>query len=82
MFYIPTNDAFHQFTRILQIHQDKELIIDMFAAQGIQITKSQLGRWDTLSTSNGKKFQAMPADALNAFLAECFKRRLIEVDED
>lgn len=80
MSVIPTNDVFHSLILLLVIHKDKELIIDMFKSQKIEVTKSQLKRWSTRQSSGSAYYQPMPREALEAFIAECFKRKLVELD--
>ena len=42
---MPTNDVFHHLLNLLRIHKEKDLILEMFEAQGIVISKSKLKSW-------------------------------------
>ena len=82
MQFIPTNDCFHHILRLLQIHKDKELIIDLFKAKGWDITKSRLKSWDTKTGAPTKGFREMPRQALDDFINELYSRKLVEnIDE-
>lgn len=77
MQFIPTNDCFHHILRLLQLHKDKELIIDIFSSQGIEITKSKLKAWDTKTGKQVPGYREMPREALDAFIDELYKRKLV-----
>ncbi|MFT0211822.1 hypothetical protein VQ643_04300 [Pseudomonas sp. F1_0610] len=79
---IPTNDVFHHLLRLLQIHRDKDLVIDMFAAQGITITKSKLKRWDSKTGEYNEYFSYISRETLEKFIDECYKRKLVTVSDE
>lgn len=81
MQFIPTNDCFHHLLRLLQIHKDKDLLIDIFESQGIEISKSKLKSWDTKTGNPTPSFREMPREALDAFINELYKRKLVVSDE-
>lgn len=77
MQFIPTNDCFHHLLRLLQIHKDKELIIDIFDSKGWQISKSKLKAWDTKTGTPSPGYREMPRDALDDFISGLYDRRLV-----
>jgi len=77
MQFIPTNDVFHHLLLLLRLHKDKELIIDMFKAQGIDVTKAKIKAWATTTGGQKPAYRDMPRSALDAFIDECYKRQLI-----
>ena len=81
MQFIPTNDCFHHLLRLLQIHKDKDLIIDIFNSQGIEISKSKLKSWDTKTGTPLPGYREMPREALNAFIDGLYRRKLVISDE-
>jgi uncharacterized protein YehS (DUF1456 family) len=81
MQFIPTNDAFHHILRLLQLHKDKELVIEIFESQGIEVSKSKLKSWDTKTGPQTPGYREMPREALDAFIDELYKRKLVISDE-
>jgi len=77
MQFIPTNDCFHHILRLLQIHKDKSLVIEIFAAQGWDITKSKLKSWDTKTGKASAGYREMPRKALDDFIDELYKRKFV-----
>jgi hypothetical protein len=77
MQFIPTNDCFHHMLRLLQIHKDKELIIDIFKSKGWEISKSKLKAWDSKTGIPTPGYREMPREALDAFIDELYERRLV-----
>lgn len=81
MQFIPTNDVFHHLLNLLQIAKDKELLLDMFEAQGVEMTKSKIKAWATKSGGQKAGYREMPRDALDAFIAELYIRKLVVSDD-
>ena len=77
---IPTNDVFHHLLLLMQIHNDKKLILDIFASAGVEVSNSKVQSWRRKTGAYSRHFQAMPRDALEKFIGELHERRLIEVD--
>jgi len=77
MQFIPTNDCFHHLLRLLQIHKDKELIIDIFDSQGWDVSKSKLKAWDTKTGRPAPGYREMPREALDDFIEGLYDRRLV-----
>lgn len=80
MQYIPTNDVFHHLLRLLVIHKDKDLIIELFESQGIEVTKSKIKAWDTKSGKPSPGYREMPRETLDAFIKALYEKRLVEVN--
>lgn len=76
MQFIPTNDCFHHILRLLQIHKDKDLVIDIFESRGWEVTKSKLKSWDTKTGTPLKGYREMPREALDDFIDELYERKL------
>lgn len=81
MQFIPTNDCFHHLLRLLRIHKDKDLIIDIFAARGCDVSKAKLKSWDTKSGGYNRYYREMPRQALDDFIDELYERKLVIDDE-
>lgn len=75
-----TNDVFHHLLNLLRIHKEKDLILEMFEAQGIVISKSKLKSWATKSGEYRDGFRPMPLSALKAFIDELYIRKLVQVE--
>ena len=80
MQFIPTNDVFHHFLNVLRIAKDKALIIEMFKAQGVEVSNSKLKSWATKTGLEKAGYREMPRDALDAFINELYIRKLV-IDE-
>jgi uncharacterized protein YehS (DUF1456 family) len=81
MQFIPTNDVFHHLLLLLQLHKDKELIKEMFEAQNIEISNSKIKAWSTKTGEQKAGYREMPRGALDAFIDELYKRKLVINDE-
>lgn len=78
MEFIPTNDCFHHILRLLQIHKDKELVIEIFETRGWEMTKSKLKAWDTKKVFASPGYREMPKEALDDFIDELYKIKLVK----
>ena len=78
MQFIPTNDCFSHLTRLMQIHTDKDLLIDIFEVAGWNVTKSKLKAWLTRTGGQNPGYREMPRDALDDFISELYMRKLIQ----
>jgi len=76
-----TNDVFHHLLNLLRIHKDKDLLVDMFEAQNIEISKSKIKSWATKSGDYKDGFREMPRTALIAFIDELYIRKLVQEDD-
>ena len=81
MQFIPTNDCFHHLLRLLQIHKDKDLIIDIFGSKGWEISKSKIKAWDTKTGAHVTGYREMPREALDDFIDGLYDRRLVNRQE-
>lgn len=79
MQFIPTNDVFHHLTILLQLHKDKDLLIEIFESAGVDISKSKLKAWSTMTGLQKDGYREMPREALDAFISELYKRKLVEL---
>ena len=77
MQFIPTNDCFHHLLRLLRIHKDKELVIEIFASQGLEVSKSMLRGWETKTGVQVDKYRHMPREALDAFIVGLYQYKLV-----
>jgi len=77
MQFIPTNDCFHHLLRLLQIHKEKDLIVEMFSSQGWNVSKSKIRSWDTKTGTPSPGYREMPREALNDFIDELYKRKIV-----
>jgi uncharacterized protein YehS (DUF1456 family) len=82
MQFMPTNDVFHHIIRLLQIHKDKDLIIEIFKSAGVEVSKSKLKAWDTKTGRPVPGYREMPKEDLQAFIDELYQRKLVECDDD
>lgn len=53
----------------------------MFAAQGFKVSNSKLKSWDTKTGEYKDCFREMPRAALDAFIDELYKRKLVTNSE-
>ncbi|RLJ20784.1 hypothetical protein DJ031_04550 [bacterium endosymbiont of Escarpia laminata] len=81
MQFMPTNDVFFHLLNILQLHKDKDLIIELFESQNIEISRSKIKAWDTKTGRPTSGYREMPREALDAFIKALYERRLVEVDK-
>ncbi len=80
---MPTNDVFHHLLRLLQLHKDKDMVIDIFRAGGVNnITKSKISAWDAKTGTPARNYREMPKEALDAFINELYKRKLVSVEDE
>lgn len=48
MQYMPTNDVLHHVLRLLQLHKDKEFVLEIFESAGVPgVTRAKLKAWNT-----------------------------------
>lgn len=73
---IATNDCFHHLIKLMRLHKDKELLIDIFGTSGWDVSKSKLKAWQT-KTGDNAGYREMPRDALDDFISELHNRELI-----
>ena len=78
MQFIPTNDVFHHILLLMRLHDDKDLILDMFKSQGLDVSKSKIKAWSTTTGIQKRGYRSMPREALDKFIEELYKRKLIE----
>lgn len=81
MQFIPTNDCFYHLLRLLQIHKDKELIVDIFRSKGWNVSKSKLKAWDTRTGTPSSSYREMSREALDDFIEGLHERRLVNREE-
>lgn len=76
---ISTNDCFHHICRLLQIHKDRELLIDIFHSAGLpRVNKQRIKQWDRKTSSADERHTEMPRHILDKFIDELYKRKLAE----
>ncbi|WP_422444158.1 hypothetical protein [Endozoicomonas sp. ALB091] len=81
MQFIPTNDVFHHLVLLLRLHKDRELLQDMFKAQGMDVSNSLIRAWrNKTGQHNNRMYREMPREALDKFIDECHNRQFIEID--
>ncbi len=78
MQFIPTNDVFHHLLLLLRLHKDKDLIMEIFEAQGVDISKSKIKAWATTSGIQKAGYREMPREALDKFISGLHERQLVE----
>ncbi len=71
MEFMPTNDVFHHLCNLFQLN-DNEKLVAIFAAQGMEVTKSKIKSWKTKTGNNGRDYRPMPRHALDVFLSELY----------
>lgn len=76
MEFIPTNDAFHHFQRMMGLHKQKDLVQEIFVSRGWDVSKTTIKNWDTKTGGYNERFRSMPRQALDDFIDECYQRRL------
>ena len=69
-----TNEVFYHLIMLLRLTKEKELIIEMFKAQGFDVTKSKIKAW----SFKGETERQMPRHILDAFIDELYKRKLVQ----
>jgi len=62
----------------LQLHKEKDFVVEPFEAQGRSISKSILKGWDTKTGMPTPGYREMPREALDEFIAELYKRKLVK----
>jgi uncharacterized protein YehS (DUF1456 family) len=80
MQFIPTNDAFHHLLLLLRLHKDKDLIVELFASQGVEVSKSKIKAWSTMTGERHPGYREMPREALDAFIKALYERKLVDLD--
>jgi hypothetical protein len=81
MQFVPTNNAFRDVIMLLQIHKDKELIIEIFDSAGIKnVTNSKIKAWQTKAGKKCGMYREMPREAYDAFILELHKRKLVTLE--
>jgi len=81
MEFIPTNDVFKHLLMLMQIHKDKDLIIEIFEKQGVQdVTKSKIKSWSTKTGTKSPGYRPMPRKALDAFIDGLYSEKLIDIE--
>lgn len=80
MQFIPTNDVFHHLLLLMRLHKDKQLIIEIFASEGREVTKSQIKSWATKSGDPKPGYREMPREALDDFIRALHEYRLLSDD--
>ena len=78
MQFMPTNDIFHHLIKLLQIHKDKDFIIELFESEGIHVTKSLIKAWATKAGVQKAGYREMPRETLNCFIAALYKEKIVE----
>ena len=58
------------------MHKNKDLVIEIFATQGWDVTKSKLKSWDTKTGKPSPNYREMPREALDDFIDGLYKRKL------
>ena len=66
---------------LLRLHKDTDFLIEMFDAQGFEVSRPKLTSWKTRDFRH-KKYREMPREALDAFIDELYKRELINESEN
>lgn len=72
-----TNEVFHHLTTLLQLHKEKDFLVEIFESAGVEISKAKIDSWRAKSIS-ADKYREMPRAALDAFIDELYKRKLVE----
>jgi uncharacterized protein YehS (DUF1456 family) len=75
MEFIPTNDMFKHLL-LLRI-RDKDEIVELFKTQGIEVTKSQIKAWQTMTGEPHPGFRPMPKEVLVKFISALHDARLV-----
>ena len=76
MEFIPTNDVFKHLLLLLRI-LDKDEIVSLFKTQGVDVTKSQIKAWQTMTGVKNPGFRAMPRETLNKFISALHDAKLV-----
>lgn len=79
---ISTNDVFHHLLLLLRIHKDKDLIIEIFASQKRQVSKSLIKAWATKSGEPKPDYREMPREALDDFINGLHEYKLFGDNND
>lgn len=79
MQFMPTNDVFHHLLRLLQIHKDKDLLLEIFQNAGVaDISKSKITSWDTKTGKPSRMYREMPREILDKFIDQLYVEKLVE----
>ena len=79
MEFIPTNDCFKHLLNLLRL-RDKDEIIGLFKSVGLDVTKSQLKAWQTMSGVHHPGFRVMPREHLDKFISALYVAKLVQED--
>lgn len=80
MQFIPTNDCFRHILMLLQIHKDKDFIVEVFESRGWEMSRAKLKAWQT-KTGDLQGYREMPREALDDFIDELYKRKIVNEAE-
>jgi uncharacterized protein YehS (DUF1456 family) len=76
MEFIPTNDVFKRLLLLLRL-RDKDEIVALFKTQGLDVTKSQIKAWQTMTGEQHPGYRAMPKEILVKFISALHDARLV-----
>lgn len=65
---IATNDAFADLLVLMQIHKEKDFILDLFNQKGWDVSRAKLKSWSVRSHRDAREFRPMPVEALRDFV--------------
>jgi len=76
MEFIPTNDVFKHLLLLLRL-RDNDEIVALFKTQGLDVTKSKIKAWQTMTGEQHTGYRAMPKDILLKFISALHNARLV-----
>ena len=78
MEFIPTNDCFHHLILLLRLHQDTNLIIEIFKSKGLTVSRSQIKSWRTKTGNKSPGYRPMPRQTLDLFINGLHEYQLVQ----
>ena len=81
MEFIPTNDCFKHLLLLLRL-KDKDEIVELFKRQGVDVTKSQIKAWQTMTGQQHPGYRAMPKELLYKFISALHDAKLVQDAQD
>lgn len=73
---IATNDAFADLLVLMQIHKQKDFILELFNKKGWDVSRAKLKSWSVRSNRDVREFRPMPVEALRDFVDALHEAKL------
>jgi hypothetical protein len=75
-----TNEVFHHIVLLLQLHKDRDYLIELFKKGGMVVTNSKIKGWRNKNPES-PDYRIMPRHVLEKLLMALHNEKLISIDE-